>query len=345
MGIEYNEADEAFHDNDVPKNTEAVWIKSEDGNLGHFYSIDTRYDKREHHVVGDGSKKPSPNALKDFLDKKPLADISYGANLMSTTIESSRHVLPNGVYVFRDLPYSLPDRLVPLVLRDDEFLQIHQMSEEVKAYVKNFLENEAVYRKLKTLYKQAMLFYGPPGNGKTSEIRNLSKECFPKDTVIIFLKSVPSVEFLDALKASLSKRLKVFILEEITNMVKEEQTEALLNFLDGEQSPDKSLFILTTNYPELLPGNIVGRRSRIDKLIKFDSPNDEKRHKIIKAFLEREATEEEILATKNFSIADLKEVCLTVLKTGCTLQKAIKDEKKQADLVKKNFAEYERMGM
>jgi SpoVK/Ycf46/Vps4 family AAA+-type ATPase len=114
----------------------------------------------------------------------------------------------------------------------------------------------------------------------------------------------------------------------------------LLNFLDGQNSWDKSIVIATTNYPHTLPGNIVDRPSRFDRLYKVDCPTEEVRRIYLEAKLGKEAvTDELIKGTKGYSIAHLRELVVSIPIYGQDPQTRLAEIEEVKKLVQREFAE------
>lgn len=247
--------------------------------------------------------------------------------------------LPPGVYTHEPATNSLPERLATYNLgREDHILELGDAFADVKGYVANFLAKKAVYEEVKTPYKLGLLLYGPPGNGKSILISRLIAE--QKNAIVIYMDAsapVPSRLFLSKLDALTKDTLKIFIFEELTTNLNTRYVSWLLSFLDGEASISNSINIALTNYPEALPENIVNRPSRFDKLVEFHNPKPAERKKVFAHFMGREATEEEITKTDGFSIAGIKELCMSVRINDLTPLDAIAKLKERAAKCKKNF--------
>ena len=317
-----------------------------------FYST-TPKTKREYFYVGDGSKLPSPKDLHEYLSKlREESDLDRFANnngvySYDKVDESSVTELPPGTYFFMPESYPLPERLVPVTFRSDEYVKMPRLTMSLGQDIKDFLSSESIYRKLKSIYKMGIMVYGPPGEGKTSFIRSVVRDELPPDAVVITINAViPSVQFINSMKNTLDNRLKIFILEEFTHFTKEStDMEDILTFTDGENSIDRSIIIATTNYPELLPGNIVERPSRFDTLYKVSSPNREERALLMAHYLMRAPTDAEVDAAHDLSSASIKEICLLTHKKGLTVIDAIVQLRKQLKLAKSEFRESERIGL
>jgi mitochondrial chaperone BCS1 len=139
------------------------------------------------------------------------------------------------------------------------------------------------------------LFYGPPGNGKTSSISaiagrlklnlyslNLSDSHIDDAQLASLVRSVRprSILLLEDVDAALHTR------EEIKDDKKKAESKqardkgvtlsGVLNVLDGIVTPFGMLVMMTTNYPERLDAALV-RPGRIDKKIEFTNATFEQK--------------------------------------------------------------------
>lgn len=292
-------------------------------------------------VLNERRKEPGVREVH-YAGIKDIASVHFAT--------SKRKELPPGQYIYMEENYAHPSRLVPTTFRKDKYIALPSITDSIITDVNEFLANEALYRSIdpEMCYKMGMLLYGAPGEGKTSLIRNVVANHLPEDAITIVLgrDNFPYHDMLTHMKKTLEGRLKVFIFEELTTHTESNSdAERLLSFLDGENSLDKSIIFATTNYPELLPGNIVDRASRIDKMYKISSPNNTERSLILSHYLKRPATEEEVLAAEGISTAYLKEIAITSLIKKVSVIESVALIESRKLSVKNNFKSDAKFGL
>ena len=173
--------------------------------------------------------------------------------------------LPSGLYkVASDLyggtyitPIDKPKQL--------KLFEIGAVKEVLKEF-NDFKDGEDLSEVFGGVNKRGVLLYGPPGTGKTTAINMIINSLDHEDAIVLYVDAVISDSCLKALKRD--ERLKVLIFEELTQTLASQNIGKFLRFLDGEDSLHNSFVIATTNYPESIPGNLVDRPGRFDRLIK-----------------------------------------------------------------------------
>lgn len=303
------------------------------------------------HVPGTGERTPTPRELYDALEAHPNASIVRGMLLQEyDTKDTSEAVvpLPSGCYRYFSSPYpEQPECLVPIDLREDKLVKMPGITRQIVKDVRLFLENEAIYREIGIQYRRGILLYGSPGQGKTTCLREVIKDEIPENSITIFMTELPSIEMLKKIQEEEADRLKVIIFEELTSIIgcNNVRIESILDFLDGETSLDRALIFGTTNYPERLPGNIVDRPSRFDRLIRVGNPNRETRKDLLVFYLSREPTEAEIEVTDEMSVAAIKEAAILSRLYKTSVEKAVAYLKRVHEIVEKDFEESEPIGL
>lgn len=287
---------------------------------------------------------------KDSLTLNDLNNVDGGLRIFATDMIANRFVveyiqsnvvnpaenLPSGTYSVLSESYFDDVKLSPLCIKRDKIIFSLSENKSVQDDFLGFLNSSSVYKKLGLIYKRGILLFGPPGTGKTTAIHMILNKCAPKDSLIFFIKDVLPIGLLTALKGD--PRLKIFIFEELTHQL-EHRLKEFLNFLDGETSLDNMFVFATTNYPENLPGNLINRPGRFDKLIKIDYLKEKDREVYLKSLLGRKPTKEEIKGTKNLSIGHIKEMALSMIINKKSIVDVLNDIKNHEATAKNNFKE------
>lgn len=323
------------------------WFKYESTATGVYYTPTSRPVKK-YKALKDGAAPVTPAEMAEFLNENQEWDyVMDGKLFVNWEYEQPSKdpiELPDGAYMFRRANPDNPERLCPMELREEQYIELSGITSKISEHLDDFMKNEELYKRC-GLYKLGILLYGPPGNGKSSLLRNVIKKKFAKDAVIIFLEALPSFEFIKKLQTSLPDKLKVFVLEELVTTVERMNMDQVLNFLDGEQSIDHSIVFATTNYPEKLPGNLVDRPSRFDALYEVPSPDAEDRRRLLSHFLNREASEEEVKVSKGLSAAAIKEAVVYASLKKLDFTESVKRLKAQSALAQKAFAKTTTIGL
>lgn len=302
---------------------EQQWFKEAQG-TSVYYSYETENDDiHTYEVIGNGITIPTPGEIKAYLHKlqadksqnyfQILAHTSGSIVCVgySAQIDEQKVILPPGTYNYKPSGMSTPERLLATKNRTDSHVPLEKQYAPIVSAVNEFLNSHEVYKQINVLYKRGFLLYGPAGTGKTSGLRTIIANHLPQDAVVITLDTIMSDEFILFLKKTLSNRLKVFIIEELANVCnRSDLIERTLTFLDGENSLNNSIIFATTNYPEKLEANIVDRPSRFDAIFKIGTPDQQEREVLMKFFLQREVTIDEVTNCKDMTTAQIKEVCI-----------------------------------
>ncbi len=284
--------------------TSKLWKKVDTSSDG-FYRLVQKVDFKsvltKEEAVKDFSWWTNPDEIVDFKNLQThillnqTKDLEVGADI------------PVGCYSHKQSNYPSPELLEVINTRKDKFLNINKNLNSALEDMNTFLKNKPAYEELGMSYRRGYLFYGPPGNGKTSQIRNLTQNIF-SNAITIWLNRLPSIEMCAALNAS--PYLKVFVMEEISSSNENSHyMKELLNFFDGETSVPNSIIIATTNYPEELEKNLIDRPSRFDFVIEIPNPTNSEAQEYFESFLGRPLGKDEI-EFKNLSVAHIKEIVL-----------------------------------
>jgi hypothetical protein len=227
--------------------------------------------------------------------EQAVADAScYRGKILSFEVRASYRGESSGVTVHRLRTVEreqviLPQRTLELLERN----------------VLQFVRQRPGLRKFRQATKKGLLFYGPPGNGKTHTIHYLAK-ALPEHTT--FLISAEQVQYLSHYM-TLARLLQPALVvvedvdliardrEDMRHPVEETLLNKLLNEIDGLREDADILFILTTNRPESLETALTARPGRIDQAIEFPLPDDAGRQKLVALYSHGATLSEELART------------------------------------------------
>ena len=214
------------------------------------------------------------------------------------------------------------------------------------------LNHEDKYIKFDLNPSHGVLFYGPPGCGKTLMAKAIATEIsnnfiYVKGSELLKMwygesetnihevfdnakKNAPCVLFFDQLDSiGLSRGSGVGGDGEIANRI----INQILTEMDGIGVKENVFIIVATNRPDILNKALL-RPGRLDQLIYFPLPDLTSMYLILKAILRRTPIDPKIpldfvaKLTDGFSGADLKELCNQVCKSAIKEAIQIEEEKK-----------------
>lgn len=242
--------------------------------------------------------------------------------------------LPLGIYSYEYMTPGKPERLEPMSLREDRYIDLLDSLQELDDEVNFFLNNKQLYANSSTIYKMGVLLFGPPGTGKTSYIREFARK---HKAIVIYIDEIPSRSFLSRLNEDTPDVLKIFVFEEVVSRLGDALAiKEMLELLDGTMTVANSIYFMSTNYPESIPENVI-RNGRVDVFVRVDFPNREGRKKIINLYLDRNPTEDEVEYTKDMPIVDIRHICFLHKKTNKSFYECAKLVEEKHKMLKKHF--------
>lgn len=306
------------------------WYKYESPN-GTFYSPKTK-------------TKSQVKVFSNINDLEKFANSHSGGyeiinseiiELYSSVVPAKAQVdIPLGVYTYEPSGSNTPERLEPVELRDDKYIDIMPSLRDVDESVKFFLENRDLYKNSLSMYKLGILLYGSAGTGKSTFIREFVRK---HDAIVVYINEIPSNSFLKSLEDDTKDVLKIFVFEEVVaSLSNPHEIREMLEFLDGLNTVSNAIYFMSTNYPTDIPENII-RNGRVDVFAKVEYPEDISRSKLIKLYLGREASDIEVESTKNLPIVDIRQVCFLHKKEDKSFADCVKMIEDKNKMVKKHF--------
>lgn len=287
--------------------------------------------KKKYHKTSELSNEDMNSKELKFTNNDNWLSEYVKDDSSDESIESS---LPSGIY---KLKIGFTDsKLWPIHKPKNRKLFDLDIVKEVIKDFKDFRSSQHIYDELNILYKRGILLYGPPGTGKTSAINLIIDSLQKQDILVIYLEETLSQEVRNLFRCD--SRMKVLIFEELTHVLAD-GLNYFLKFLDGEDSLSNTYIIGTTNYPEMLPSNIVDRPGRFDKLFEIKYPSAKDRKKYLEHYLKRTVTKDELEITKDLSLAYLKELLVISIRDGLKINEIITQIESRKKLIANLFAE------
>ncbi|KAF1949137.1 P-loop containing nucleoside triphosphate hydrolase protein [Byssothecium circinans] len=164
------------------------------------------------------------------------------------------------------------------------------MKKAIIADVENFFDGRDTYQNLKVPWKRGIIYYGPPGNGKTISIKAMMHALYQRGAHGNTKLSVPTlyVRTLSSfggpeysLNSIFSKARQVapcyLVFEDLDSIVNDHVRSYFLNEVDGLKSNDGILMVGSTNHLDRLDPGISKRPSRFDRKYYFPNPDFDQR--------------------------------------------------------------------
>lgn len=161
--------------------------------------------------------------------------------------------------------------------------------EELDRTVIRFCKQRDQLRELGLQTKRGVMFWGPPGTGKTHTIRYLASQLREHTTFLVTAEQIGLLpEYF-----SLARLLQpvIFVIEDADLLAKSREMlhgaseemllNHLLNEMDGLKEDADILFVLSTNKPEVLEQALIARPGRVDQLIEFPLPDEDGRRALM----------------------------------------------------------------
>ena len=153
----------------------------------------------------------------------------------------------------------------------------------------HFVKRRQQLKSLGLPTKKGLLFFGPPGTGKTHSLHYIIGQL--KNEYTTFLITAEQVENL-GLYCQLARLVEpaIIILEDVDIIARERgnspepMLNKLLNEMDGLEEDSDLIFLLTTNRPNELEDAIRNRPGRIDQAIEFPKPDKPGRIKLAQLY-------------------------------------------------------------
>lgn len=284
------------------------------------------------------------NIKVDYMTKTNHSWIVKDTNEYVALFQPIAQTLPAGVYKTKLSPRD-EALFIPTNSPEDQYVELpDNTSINVIQDIQKFWSSRNLYKSLGLTYKRGIFLYGPPGGGKSTIVRTVSKDIISRGGVVLhpqpFLPDF--VTCLKQLRQIHPEVPVVVVIEDIDGLLKEYSTAetTLLSLLDGESQIDNVVYLATTNFPDSVQDRFIRRPGRFDTVIFVGPPSTENRKRYIEDNLKRLPEElilpftlDQILEdTEGLCIPHIKELLLSVLVLENDYEKVLKKVKNIQDV-------------
>ena len=165
------------------------------------------------------------------------------------------------------------------------------MKKALVADVENFFDGQKTYTDLKVPWKRGVIYYGPPGNGKTISIKAMMHSLYQRGvekgdkrlTVpTLYVRTLTSFGGPEYSLRSIFNKARqeapcYLVFEDLDSIVSDNVRSYFLNEVDGLTSNDGIMMVGSTNHLDRLDPGISKRPSRFDRKYYFADPNFDQR--------------------------------------------------------------------
>merc|ERR1711935_498724 len=287
------------------------------------------------HVGADLAALCSEAALQQIREKMDLIDLE------DETIDAE--VLDSLAVTMEDFRYAM-GKSTPSAIREcvveiptvtwDDVGGLENVKKELQELVQYPVEHPEKFLKFGMMPSKGVLFYGPPGCGKTLLAKAIANECQanfisikgPELLTMWFGESEANVR--DVFDKARSAAPCVLFFDELDSIAKsrggggggdaggasDRVINQILTEMDGMGSKKNVFIIGASNRPDIIDPAIL-RPGRLDQLIYIPLPDDGSRKAILKSNMRKSPIHKDVdlpymaKMTRGFSGADLTEIC------------------------------------
>lgn len=228
-------------------------------------------------VDGRDGVESWPSVRNQFI----LGDKAAVRTLVET-IGRWQSVLHEEIWVFNQGYWQKDPFLYQSILKSEwkDVILDKGLKEALIDTVQRFYDSRDQYHRLRVPWKRGIIFYGPPGNGKTISIKATMHTLYKRSppiptlyvkTLVSFLPPEYSIETV--FQKARQEAPCYLVFEDLDSLVTDEVRSFFLNAIDGLAENDGILMVGSTNHLERLDPGIAKRPSRFDRKYLFPNPN------------------------------------------------------------------------
>ncbi|EME48898.1 hypothetical protein DOTSEDRAFT_67831 [Dothistroma septosporum NZE10] len=208
-----------------------------------------------------------------------------------------------------------------------------EMKKLIKDDVLSFFDSRETYEKLRVPWKRGIIYFGPPGNGKTISVKALMNTLYKREDPVptLYVRTLSSFAGPEYSLGQIFAKARatapcLLVFEDLDSIVTDQVRSYFLNEVDGIKKNDGILIIGSTNHLERLDPGIVKRPSRFDRKYEFRNPDEGERVMYLKYWQGKLSDNHDLdfpdklcpavaRITKGFSFAYLQEAIVAALLT------------------------------
>lgn len=246
----------------------------------------------------------------------------------SRTIGNTEQILQPGIY---KLNVSMDGQAIytKSEVKSDSLINLrNKKRQEVLSEFKKFWTGEVKtkFEKLGLIHKRGFIYEGPPGTGKSCDLKLIMNEMVAAgDVVFIADEASTLVECLKQFKEVEADRHVAVVMEDFERMA-DWGEHILLELLDGPNAVGGVFYLATTNHIKRISERLK-RKSRFDRILHVGLPEFEDRLEYLRNKLEGVDNDANIqyLAQKTDgkNFADLKDVVVAIYCLGNSLEEVL----------------------
>lgn len=278
---------------------------------------------------------------------------------VSDDTETKIHVKPGIWSIDREGPYTtVKNTSFSSYELLKEFIHTSDITNRADCFFRNIHKYKEFGIEVPT---RKMLLYGAPGGGKSASISVVCNEYIKdgKTAVIIWhtdkFEDYEIRDFFKGLEYTGVDRL-ILVVEDLGGISREDgpkySSSSLLSLLDNQERifTIPTLIIATTNFPEMLLGNLANRPQRFDDKIEIPKPDDNQREQLLKFFYRQELDDSvkklvRSQRAKELTPSHLREVVIRSAIYEISLEESLSKVIQEIEEYQNNFSKREKIGI
>ncbi|EXJ64475.1 hypothetical protein A1O7_00811 [Cladophialophora yegresii CBS 114405] len=226
---------------------------------------------------GRDGTMPYPQVRNQYI----LGD-EAGARSLVASAGRWQSVLHDEIWVFNQGYWQKDPLLYRSIMKSrwEDVILDDDLKTDLVDTVERFFDSRDVYDGLRVPWKRGVIFYGPPGNGKTISIKATMHTLYKRDPVVptLYVKSLvgfapPEYSIESIFRKARQEAPCYLVFEDLDSLVTDQVRSFFLNAVDGLSENEGILMVGSTNHLERLDPGIAKRPSRFDRKYFFPDPD------------------------------------------------------------------------